>query len=212
VTGTSVTRVMVVDDHRILVESVVRLLSDAPGIEVAAVAYNIAEALAEPGLSDLDVILMDYRLPDGDGVEATHRLRSQTDAKVLIVTGHAEAAVLRDAIRAGACGLVSKTASADELIESIGQAAAGATVAPPGLLRQALNPSSDCGTTLTVRELEVLGLLAAGLSNPAMAAQLSLSLNTIRNHVQHLLVKLGAHSKHEALALARRQGLLRPSP
>lgn len=210
-TDTNRTRILLVDDHRMVAESMVRVLGAAEDLTVVAVASTSAEGLRAAVDTSPDVVLMDYRLPDEDGIEATRRMRAALpDVKVLILTGHAEPAVLRDAIEAGACGLVPKTAGWSELLEAVRLAAAGAMVAPDLLLRRALAVPEGSIGQLTPREFQVLQLLEAGRSNREISLELHLSLNTVRNHVQHVLDKLGAHSKHEAVAIARRQGVLRP--
>jgi len=132
-------------------------------------------------------------------------------ARVLVLTAEADAGTVESAVSAGAHGVLLKDAGVQRLIEAIRTVAAGGSVLAPELTRRLLDRMSGRargGPSLTGREAEVLSLLAAGASTEEMASKLYLSTNTVRNHVQRLLTKLGAHSKVEALAIARREGLL----
>jgi DNA-binding NarL/FixJ family response regulator len=170
-----------------------------------------AEALVKSALPD--VILLDHRLPDGDGVAAIGRFRAlRPDVRVVVLTASAADHVLVAAIEAGASGFLSKTRSLGEVTSAVRAAATGEAVISPEMLARLLprlhRGGRSGGSELTEREREVLGLLADGLSNAAIAEQLTVSVHTVRNHIANLSAKLGAHSKLEALAIAVREGLL----
>jgi DNA-binding NarL/FixJ family response regulator len=133
---------------------------------------------------------------------------------VVILTAVEDEAVLAAAIEAGCAGFLTKTASVEELVGAVRQAAAGEAVISPALLVRLLprlhRREQPTRFELTPRELDVLKLLAGGMSNAAIADDLNLSVNTVRNHVANLLMKLGVHSKLEALSVAVREGLVAP--
>ncbi|MBA2697104.1 MAG: response regulator transcription factor [Actinobacteria bacterium] len=160
------------------------------------------------------MVLLDQRLPDGSVVEAIIELcRLAPRSRVVLLVASSDDAVLVAATQAGAAGFVATTSPVEELVAAVRAAAAGDVLISPVLLPrllarlQAPTVRGD-GQQLTAREREVLELIAEGLSNAAIAARLVLSVNTVRNHVQNLLTKLGAHSKLEALSVAVRDGLL----
>ena len=207
-------RVLVVDDHRMFAESLVSLLEREHDLEITGQAASIAElkqALAGP---EPDVVLMDYRLPDGDGIEGALLVRERRpEAQVVMLTGTSEDSVLLSAIEAGCAGFVTKDNAVDEAVSAIRAAASGEAVISPQMLSRLLpklrrEREEDTASPLTPRETEILTLLAEGHANQVIAERLTISLNTVRNHVQNLLSKLGAHSKLEAVAVAVRMGLL----
>ncbi len=206
-------RVLVVDDHEIFVQSLVRLLEDKPGIAIAGTAGRVGDAVAAARAQVPDVVLMDFELPDGDGPQATQQIKALVpSAQVIMLTARTDDDALVRAITAGCSGFVSKTKTADDLFDAIVSAHAGETLTPPAslasLLRQLPPNGRRLGVDLTDREVEVLRLVSSGLVNKQIAQRLGLSLNTIRNYVQAILYKLEAHSKLEAVATAVRQGLL----
>jgi putative two-component system response regulator len=206
-------RVLVVDDHQIFVQSLVRLLDIQPTITVVGTAATATEGEKAAVACEPDVVLMDFELPDRDGVRATQAIKALVpEVKVIMLTGRTDEQALIRAIGAGCAGFVSKTETIDRLIDAIHSANEGDTPAPvtalPRLLAQLRPTSRGLGSDLGPRELEVLGLMARGLPNKLLAEQLYLSLNTVRNHVQHILCKLGAHSKLEAVATAVREGII----
>lgn len=204
--------VLVVDDHVLFTQSLVRLLSDSPDIRVVGTCVNGAEAERVVREAKPDVILMDLLLPDMTGAQVTARINeSNGRARVLMLTGLADRSTLRDAIRSGCVGHLAKTESVDTVIDAIRRAAAGEVLIDPEL-RSELENENAPGSSLTRREREVLELLAKGMSTREVAATLHVSLNTARNHIQRLLPKLGAHSKLEAVAIATREGLVRRRP
>jgi DNA-binding NarL/FixJ family response regulator len=206
-------RVLVVDDHEVLSASLAHVLDDEPDLVSVGVAGSLERARAMIPTTAPDVVLLDHRLPDGDGVSAITELRGlRPGMKVVVLTASAADHVLVAAIEAGASGFVSKSRSLAELTKAVRAAAAGEAVISPELLARLLPRLHRSGrpraTDLTEREREVLGLLADGLSNAAIAEQLVVSVHTVRNHIANLSAKLGAHSKLEALSIAVREGLL----
>jgi DNA-binding NarL/FixJ family response regulator len=206
-------RVLIVDDHEVLTSSLAMALDEQPDLKTVAVAANLKDASGLMRTSTPDVVLLDHRLPDGDGVKAIPELQSlRPSAGIVVLTASASESVLLAAIEAGAAGFVSKTRGLDEVASAIRAAGNGETVISPEMLRRLLprlqRDGSAPRTELTERENDVLALVAEGLSNAAIAEQLSVSVHTVRNHIANLSAKLGAHSKLEALAIAVRDGLL----
>lgn len=204
-------RILIVDDHEVLAASLARVLDEEPDMVAVGKAGNLAQARARISSETPDVLLLDRRLPDGDGVGAIPELRSlRPSMNVVVLTASDSDRVLVEAIEAGAAGFVSKTRSLGEVTAAVRAAAAGEAVISPELLSRLLpklTRSSGPAAELTRREQEVLNMLARGLSNAAIAEELSVSVHTVRNHIANLSAKLGAHSKLEALSIAVRRGL-----
>lgn len=205
--------VLIVDDHRMFSESLARLLADEDGIDVLGVAGTGSDAIAMVSRLHPNVVLMDYQLPDQDGVTVTMEVKRQ-DPKVMVVmlSGSTEDRVLLAAIDAGCSGFLTKDRAAAEVVHAVRAAAVGEALISPALLARLLpklNRTQRClGEDLSDREREILGFLARGMTNKVIAAELFLSVNTIRNHVQSVLAKLGAHSKLEAVSTAVREGII----
>lgn len=209
------TNVLVVDDHRLFAQALSGVLEQDPTIKVAAIAGTLAEALATLRTAPADVILLDYRLPDANGVDATAAIKQLAPlAAVVMVTAVEDERVLQAALEAGCAGFVTKTADLSDVQIAVQRAAAGEASIAPALLARLLGrlakQRSGLGADLTSRENEVLRSIGAGMTNSEIAEQLFLSVNTVRNHVQSVLNKLGAHSKLEAAAIAVREGLIDP--
>lgn len=205
--------VLIVDDHRMFAESIARVLRDEEGIAVLGIAVSGGEAIVLAGRLEPNVVLLDYQMPDEDGVSVARRIKSShPDTMVVMVTGSADDRVLVGAIDAGCSGFVTKDQVVGEVASAVRSAAAGEALITPAMLARLLpkmRPSARrVGDDLTQRELEVLRLLALGLTNRAIADELLLSLHTVRNHVQAVLTKLGGHSKLEAVAIAVRGGVI----
>jgi two-component system response regulator DevR len=206
-------RVLIVDDHEVLAGSLAHVLDAEADLVCVGVATTLVKARQLIATTSPDVLLLDHRLPDGDGVEAIGELRDlRPSLQVVVLTASGADHVLVQAIEAGAAGFLSKTRSLGEVTAAVRAAAAGEALISPELLARLLPRLSR--TTghrlqdLTEREREVLGLLSEGLSNAAIAERLVVSVHTVRNHVANLSTKLGAHSKLEALSIAVREGLL----
>ena len=206
-------RVLITDDHAVFADGLAALLTTEPDFVVTGIAGSVEDAAALAASGDPDVVLMDYELTDGTGVDATVRvLEACPRAKVVMLTSFTDDAILLAAIEAGASGFVTKHRAGREVLDAVRAAAAGEALITPALLARLLprlrrEPVRQA-STLTTRELEVLEHLAEGLSNQAIADKLAVSLNTVRNHVQNVLTKLHAHSRLEAVAAAVRQGLI----
>lgn len=207
-------RLVVVDDERLLLESLRRLLDEIEDFTVVATAASVAEALAVGSDVAADVLIVDRRLPDGSGIDLGRMLREKVnpDLKVILITGTDEHVVLLDAIEAGFNGYLTKDKAPRELVAAVRAAVAGESLLSPAAMARLLpalqGAYRGAGSRLTARELEVLRLLAAGTSTRKIASMLGISHNTARNHVQSILGKLGAHSKLEAVAVAVREGVV----
>lgn len=206
-------RVLIVDDHQVFGSSLAFVLDSEPDLRVVGVAGTGRAALQVAAAEAADVVLLDQRLPDGDGVDLIERLLAlRADMQVVMLTAATSDQVLLSAIEHGAAGFIDKSRSLADVVSAVRSAAAGESLVSPQLLARLLprlrreRTSGDAG--LTAREQEVLRLLADGLSNADIAARLTLSVHTVRNHVASLSAKLGAHSKLEALAVAVRRGLV----
>jgi DNA-binding NarL/FixJ family response regulator len=207
-------RVLVVEDHRMFAEALVAMLSAQTGIEVVGSAGTAAGAVAEAQRLSPAVVVMDYRLPDAEGTAAARTIRDHNpQTRVLILTASAEESLLREVIRAGCSGIVTKGRSVVDLVRAVRAAAAGETVIAPALLDRLSAPApSETGTSLlTERELEVLRLVAEGLDTRDISGRLDISLNTVRNHLQSCIRKLGVHTRTQAVSAAIRRGII-PSP
>lgn len=205
-------RVVVVDDHLLVADSVAATLSAAPDLEVVAVAASCAEGAAVVRQHQPDVCLLDQRLPDGLGTDLLPELlRLSPNTQVLLVTGSDDADVLERAVQAGCAGLVAKGQRAVTLLDAVRRAASGEAVFSirdvQRLAARTAAPVRALGDDLTRRERQVLGLLCAGSATPDLARELAISPATARNHIQSVLVKLGAHSKLEAVTTALRENV-----
>lgn len=204
------TRVVLVEDHDMVAEAIGLALERA-GIEVIARASTVAAALAETRRGEPDVILLDRRLPDGDGTALIPEF-VRGGARVLVLTGEATASVAARVAEAGGAGLMLKSARLDDLVEAVRRVADGEVVFDQRLLAGVLDRLTGrvkvAGATLTAREQETLLLLAEGVGTDQISSRLGVARNTARNHVQRVLDKLGASSKLEAVSIARREGLL----
>ena len=212
-------RVLLVDDHRLMLEGIRSLLAGEDDIEVVGTAGTVESAVAAATTLAPDVVLMDFRLPDGDGAAAAERIRRDSpDTAILFLSADAsDSAVLR-AVEAGACGYVAKDSGLETLLDAVHRAADGEFLLPAATMARLLQKQrrdraeSDARRGLieevSPREMEVLRLMAAGRDNQAIAGELGIGYGTVRSHVRHVLEKLYAHSRLEAVANARNAGLI----
>src|SRR3954453_7997164 len=208
------TRGGVADDHGIVREGLGALLSARPGYDLVGTAATGAEAVRAAVTVKPDVLVMDIQMPDTDGIAATKEIaRVAPEVGVLILTMFDDDDSVFAAMRAGARGYVLKGAAPDNVIRAIAAVAAGEAIFGPGVASRALDylsgprPDRPVFPELTVREREILGLLASGLGNAAIAARLGLATNTVGNHVTNVFAKLRVASRAEAIIQARKAGL-----
>jgi DNA-binding NarL/FixJ family response regulator len=216
-------RVLLVDDQALMRTGFRMILEAEEGIEVVGEAADGLEAVEMTRQARPDVVLMDIRMPRLDGVEATRRLVSEHVAqpvRVLILTTFDLDEYVYAALQAGASGFLLKDAPPEELAHAIRVVARGDALIAPSITRRLLNefarrPRRDSQTipeldALTGREREVLTLVARGLSNAEIAANLVVGETTVKTHVGHLLMKLGVRDRVQAVVLAYESGLVRP--
>lgn len=202
-------RLMLVDDHEMVVQGLGRILGLEEDIDVIATAHSVGEGVAAADAHLPDVILMDYHLPDGDGISAAARIKIEhPDIRIVLLTGSDDPDALRRAVDAGCLGYIDKARSIDELVAAVRIAATGHVVISANDLTSIVTGARSDVARLTRREREILFLVAEGLSNKTIADRLVLSVHTVRTHVQTILAKLGAHSKLEAIAVAKRRKLM----
>jgi DNA-binding NarL/FixJ family response regulator len=212
-------RVLAADDQRVVREGLAMLLGLLPDVEVVGTAADGEEVLALAAELRPDVILMDLRMPRMDGVEATRRLRERDPAvKVVVLTTYADDRSVLDALRAGALGYLTKDAGAAEIQQALHRVADGQAALDPAVQRHLVEAIADGVPSgpataplpdgLTPREAEVLTLIAAGLSNAEIAERLVVSEATVKSHVNHMLAKIGARDRAQAVGYAYRHGLV----
>jgi NarL family two-component system response regulator LiaR len=206
-------RVMVVDDHDMLREGLAAFLRTFSDLELVGQASSAQEAIDLCGQVAPDVVLMDLVMPEMDGISATRTIHQRHPGiRIIALTSFGEEEMVRAELQAGAIGYLLKNVTAAELAQAIRAAHAGrpslAAEAAQALIGAATQPRPP-GYDLTEREREVLTLMVAGLSNPAMAERLQVSRFTIKNHVSSILSKLGVASRTEAATLALKHNLVR---
>ncbi|MDZ8276851.1 response regulator transcription factor [Microbacterium aquimaris] len=205
-------RLVIVDDHPVVRAGLVGLLSDEPGLEVVGEAADGEAAVRVVAATTPDVVLMDLRMPGVDGVAATARLVAEHAARVLILTTYESDDQILAAIEAGASGYLLKAAPQDEIVAGIRSVAAGQTALSPQvavrLVQRMREPAPEAAASLTVRETEVLRLVAAGRSNKQIAAALGIGESTVKTHLLRVFEKLDVADRTRAVTLAMERGLL----
>jgi DNA-binding NarL/FixJ family response regulator len=207
------TSVFIVDDHEMVAESLLMALESASDLHAAGRAGSLEEARRRLPSANADVVVVDYRLPDGTGVDLVAELRDRMPSVgFVMVTAFADAGALADALAAGCRGFVAKASGVSSLLGAIRRVAEGELAVSAQWLEElaAYLSSRPAGVSeiLSKREREVLDELGMGASTEQIAARLFLSVHTVRNHVHSVLHKLNAHSRLEAVSRARREGLL----
>jgi DNA-binding NarL/FixJ family response regulator len=217
------TRVVVVDDQAMVREGFSALLAAQPGIDVVGAASDGLQAVREVRRLEPDVVLMDVRMPELDGIEATRRIMAapgDRHPRVLILTTFDLDDYVYEALRAGASGFLLKDARGEELVNAVRVVAAGDGLLAPSVTRRlieefARRPARPARhparlRSLTPRETEVLTHIARGLSNTEIAAALVLAEQTVKTHVGRILAKLGLRDRAQAVVVAYETGLVRP--
>ncbi|MET8379543.1 response regulator transcription factor [Streptomyces microflavus] len=217
-------RAVIADDQMMVRQGFTVLLNAEPDIEVVGQAVNGLDAVAKVDELTPDVVLMDIRMPELGGIEATRRItaREGSEVKVLVLTTFDLDEYVYEALRAGASGFLLKDASADELAHAVRVVAAGDALLSPNITKRLIvefsrtagaprAPLKERIGDLTERETEVLSLIAAGLSNAEIAGQLTLAEQTVKTHVGRILVKLGVRDRTQAAVFAYESGLVRPA-
>jgi DNA-binding NarL/FixJ family response regulator len=223
--GAGPIRVLVADDQRVVREGLVMVLGLLDDVEVVGTASDGAEAIAMAADLRPDIVLMDLRMPRCDGVQATRSLREQhPEVKVVVLTTYADDRSVIDALRAGARGYLTKDAGGDQIRQGLRQVFQDGAVIDPAVQRHLLDaigsvpaqaqataaPGGRAGGLpdgLTPREAEVLMLIAGGLSNAEIARQLVVTEGTVKSHINHLLAKIGARDRAQAVGYAYQHGL-----
>jgi len=206
----AVISLLVVDDHPVVRDGLRGMFESAPGFTVLGEAANGVEAVALVAELDPDVVLMDLRMPDGDGVGAIAELtRRGARAKVLVLTTYDTDSDTIPAIEAGATGYLLKDAPREELFAAVRAAAEGRTVLSPAVASRLVSAvRAPANEPLSPREREVLALVARGTSNREIARELFISEATVKTHLTHLYAKLGVNDRAAAVATAYERGIL----
>jgi DNA-binding NarL/FixJ family response regulator len=210
------TRVLIVDDQA-MVRSGLRMILELGGVDVVGEAADGLEAVTAAAALAPDVILMDVRMPGLDGVEATRRIAAGSDARIIALTTFDVDQHVVDMLRAGAVGFLLKDVTSDSLLDGVRRAGAGEPVVAPGVLARMMDHFSQRPPTpvapppgfadLSEREREVLALIGAGRSNTEIAAELFISMATVKTHVRHIFAKLDLRDRAQAVVAARDAGL-----
>ena len=200
-------RILGVDDHPLLREGIALVIGSQPDMTMVAQAANGAEAVRMFRQHLPDVTLMDLRLPDMSGVDALLAIRAESpEARVIMLTTFEGDANIRRALEAGARGYLLKSTPPADLVETIRQVHAGRKGIPPDVAAHIAEHLGD--ESLTERELDVLRLIAGGNRNRDIAEQLFISEETVKVHVKHVMEKLGASDRTQAVAIALRRGII----
>ncbi|PII81596.1 DNA-binding response regulator [Leucobacter sp. OLJS4] len=218
-------RVLVVDDQPLIRQAVADILAVHDDLDVIGTAADGREAIAEASRLRPDVVLMDIRMPDVDGIRATEAICAEPgsgEVRVLVLTTFEEEEYVVSALRAGASGFIGKGAEPDDIARAVRAVHAGDTLLSPvatrALISRYVMPASGVRGTgvpaelsgLTEREVEVLLLVARGRSNQELAEQLFISPHTAKTHVNRIMSKVGAHDRAQLVILAYESGLLAP--
>ncbi len=212
--------VLIADDQDLVREGLRMMLDAEPDISVVGEAGNGRQVLAATGSQPVDVVLMDIRMPDMDGIEATQRLsEAGSGSRVLVLTTFDLDEYVYRAMRAGASGFLLKDATREQLAEAVRTVAAGDALLAPAITRRLIadfcsRPPYDVASRavegLSDRELEVLRCVAAGMSNAEVAARLFLGEATVKSHVARILAKLDLRDRVQIVVFAYESGLVRP--
>jgi two-component system, NarL family, response regulator DevR len=217
--GKTPVRVLLVQDHPLLASAIAKILNSYEDLSVVGIARRSDEAATLAATEKPSVVLLDFRLPDSSGPDAAAKIRSAMPSAAIVFHSADESeAALLDAIDAGATAYLTKSASADQIVDAVRKASVGEVLIPVALFAKAiarqrkltieLDARKKLHAEFTPRELEVLRLVADGQDTASVARRLGIAPHTVEWHVRHLIEKLGAHSKLQAVVTAARLGLI----
>ena len=199
---------LIADDHEVVREGLRLALSRSPHIRVIGEASDGKSAITLTERRRPDVVIMDLRMPDMDGLEATEMILSKTpETAVLIFTAYGERSLMQRGLESGARGYILKETPHETLIRAVEKFAGGDTFVDPALMAEFIAGKGQM-EVLTPREREILQLLADGMSNADVAAKLFISQETVKSHVRHILTKLEADTRTHAVAIALREAII----
>ena len=215
-------RVLLVDDDDLMRAGLKAVLSSDTSVEVVGEAGNGRAAVERAGALRPDLVLMDVRMPDLDGIAATREILSTSQVRIVILTTFEQDDYIFGALRAGASGFLLKRTAPEELLAAIHTVAAGDSLLSPSVTRTVIDrmarqPTPEIGSgrllkELTPREREVLELIARGLSNGEIATELVIEESTVKTHVKRILMKLRLRDRIQAVIFAYESGLTQPGP
>jgi DNA-binding NarL/FixJ family response regulator len=206
-TQSSPIRILAVDDHPLLREGIGALIGTQPDMRLVAEAASGREALEKFRTTRPDITLMDIQMPDMSGIDAIMAIRTECpDARIIVLTTYAGDALAERALRAGAQGYLLKGSIRKELLDAIRKVHAGSKRIQPEIAAELASCLGEEG--LSVRELEVLSLIAAGNANKSIASMLSITEETTKGHVKNILAKLRANDRTHAVTLAIKRGII----
>lgn len=203
------TSVQIVDDHFLFAEALGSVIREMPEYELVGIAVTGPQAISMVQDKRPEVILLDYHLPGYTAEQLIPRIRSISPAsRIIILTSDTSSASLAKGIQAGVSGYLTKDRALDDVVQALRLVSEGQSLLTEEQLSVVAAPAGE-GETLTTREIEILSLLAQGQDASAIADRLTISANTVRTHLQNIFTKLGAHSRLEAVVLARSRGVIR---
>lgn len=206
------TRVLIVEDHRVVAEGLAALINDQSDMTVVGNVGSVSESISAAAALDPEVVLLDFRLPDGAGSDAASGIRSiRPAAKMIFLTREDSDAARFAAVQSGASAFIHKSRAASDVVAAIRDVARGKMLITPRTIATLIARRRDVEAQLerlTQREKEVLGLMAEGYPSRAIAAEMGISYTTVRTHIRSLGAKLAVHSKLEAIVKARELGLI----
>ncbi|HZT05528.1 MAG TPA: response regulator transcription factor [Chloroflexota bacterium] len=213
-------KIMVVDDHELARAGVISLLAGQRDLEIAAEAATGREAITRAALVKPDLVLMDIRMPEMDGLEATRRIKeAQPATSVVILTMHEDPDYLLAAVQAGAAGYLLKGSSKSEIVGGIRRVLGGESLLDPGLMARLVQriagepkAAGPIAGSLSARELEVLGCIVEGKTNGEIAGALAITRATVKSHVERIISKLGVSDRTQAAVRAVQLGLNAAEP
>jgi DNA-binding NarL/FixJ family response regulator len=205
-------RVLIVEDHQVVADGLAALINDQADMTVVGHAGAVAEAVARAAELRPDIVLMDFRLPDGTGADAGMEIRRmRPETRLIFLTREDSEGARFAALEAGASAFLHKSRAAAEVVEAIRMVAAGGSLYTPRIISALLNKRREMENQLerlTPREKEVLRMMAEGAASRDIASRLGISYTTVRTHIRSLGSKLGVHSKLEAIVKARELALV----